>query len=92
MAALIRYANGVSEVIEEIAPGWRVEGRRGRIGTVDAVFADYLLVRTPGLVPIDLYVPRAEVSVEAPGRLRASADMAYAHQRWRRPLRSAPHD
>src|SRR5918995_7328879 len=36
-------------------------GRR-RIGTVDAEFADYLLVRTAGLLPVDLYVPRPEVT------------------------------
>ena len=43
------------------------DGRR--IGTVDAVFADYLLVRTSGLLPVDLYVPRNEVVAEANGRL-----------------------
>ena len=36
-------------------------GARGRrIGTVDAVFADYLLVRTASLLPVDLYVPRTD--------------------------------
>ncbi len=39
------------------------DGRR--IGTVDAVFADYLLVRTSGLLPVDLYVPRNEVAADA---------------------------
>src|SRR6266511_2136155 len=39
-------------------PGWRIFSRDGHeIGTVDAVFADYLLVRTWGLLPVDLYVP-----------------------------------
>ena len=41
------------------------DGRR--IGTVDAVFADYLLVRTSGLLPVDLYVPRNEVSRRSQG-------------------------
>ena len=43
------------------------DGRR--IGTVDAVFADYLLVRTSGLLPVDLYVPRNEVAADPHGRL-----------------------
>ena len=34
------------------------------IGRVDAVFVDYLLVRTSGLLPVDLYVPRPEVTVD----------------------------
>jgi hypothetical protein len=65
------------------------DGRR--LGTVDAVFADYLLVRTAGLLPVDLYVPRPEVSVESDGlRVDANPDEAYA--RWHRPLKRAPHD
>ena len=40
-------------------------GRGGRkIGTIDAVFADYLLVRTSGLLPVDLYVPRVELAAD----------------------------
>lgn len=62
-----------------------------RIGTVDAVFADYLLVRTAGLLPVDLYVPRAEVAVGA-GGLRVDVGRDDAYQRWHRPLRRAPHD
>ncbi len=69
-----------------------MDARGRRLGTVDAVFADYLLVRTGGLVPIDLYVPSGEVSIEAPGRLRVAIDPAEARERWHRPLRSAPHD
>lgn len=62
-----------------------------RIGTVDAVFADYLLVRTAGLLPIDLYVPRPEVARAGDGyRVQATADEAY--ERWHRPLKRAPHD
>ena len=50
--------------LEKIKPGARLLGRGSRrIGTVDAVFADYLLVRTAGLLPIDLYVPRADVTI-----------------------------
>lgn len=62
-----------------------------RIGTVDAVFADYLLVRTAGLLPVDLYVPRPEVSVNG-DRLEVEADAAEAYRRWHRPLKRAPHD
>ena len=62
-----------------------------RIGTVDAVFADYLLVRTAGLLPVDLYVPRPEVVVSGE-RLRVDADPGEAYARWHRPLKSAPHD
>lgn len=65
--------------------------RNARIGTVDAVFADYLLVRTTGLLPVDLYVPRNEVSEEE-GRLRIETDAATAYERWHRPLKRAPHD
>ncbi|MGI8998321.1 MAG: hypothetical protein ACR2GO_01225 [Candidatus Limnocylindria bacterium] len=76
----------------EIKPGVRVVGRANvRIGTVDAVFADYLLVRTAGLMPIDLYVPRPEITVVADGlAVDGSPDEAY--QRWHRPLKRAPHD
>ena len=68
-----------------------VGARNARIGTVDAVFADYLLVRTGGLLPVDLYVPRSEVTEDA-GRLRIETDAATAYQRWHRPLKRAPHD
>lgn len=62
-----------------------------RIGTVDAVFVDYLLVRTAGLVPVDLYVPRPDVG-EADGRLTVDATPDEAFERWHRPLKRAPHD
>jgi hypothetical protein len=66
-------------------------GARGkRIGTVDAVFADYLLVRTAGLLPVDLYVPRTETT-EEPGRVRVDVGAREAYARWHRPLKSAPH-
>ncbi|HET7686761.1 MAG TPA: hypothetical protein VFM19_10170 [Candidatus Limnocylindria bacterium] len=75
------------------AVGARVEGPgRARIGVVDAVFADYLLVRTAGLLPVDLYVPRSEVTVEADGRVRLETDRDAAYARWHRPLKRAPHD
>ena len=64
-------------------------GRR-RIGTVDAVFADYLLVRTASLLPIDLYVPRTETALEA-GGLRVTVGRREAYERWHRPLKRAPH-
>lgn len=65
---------------------------RRRLGTVDAVFVDYLLVRTAGLVPVDLYVPIEAVTLDGQGYVivRADADEAYA--RWHRPLRSVAHD
>jgi len=67
-------------------------GSRGeRIGRVEAVFADYLLVRTPGPLPIDLYVPRPALT-EDPRGLRADCSPAEARRRWHRPLRRAPHD
>ena len=66
------------------------DGRR--IGTVDAVFADYLLVRTSGLLPVDLYVPRNEVAPDAHGRLAVSKSSHDAYHAWHRPLKRAPHD
>lgn len=75
-----------------IERGARLAGRGGaRIGTVDAVFVDYLLVRTAGLLPIDLYVPRRDVS-EADGALSVGCTQAEAYERWHRPLKRAPHD
>jgi hypothetical protein len=62
-----------------------------RIGTVDAVFADYVLVRTAGLVPVDLYVPRPEVTVGA-HRLNVGLGRRQAYERWHRPLKRAPHE
>ena len=78
--------------LEKIKPGTRLLGRGSRrIGTVDAVFADYLLVRTAGLLPVDLYVPRANVTLGPLGpHVDAGGDEAY--QRWHRPLKQAPHD
>jgi hypothetical protein len=76
---------------ERIAVGRRLIGQGGaRIGTVDAVFADYLLVRTRGLVPVDLYVPRPEVAVEE-GALSVACSRDEAYARWHRPLKQAPH-
>jgi hypothetical protein len=71
--------------------GSAVRGRRGRrIGTVDAVFADYLLVRTAGLLPVDLYVPRPEAAIEGEVVV-VEADAGEAYERWHRPLKRAPH-
>lgn len=76
----------------EIARGAQLLGRGGtRIGTVDAVFADYLLVRTAGLLPVDLYVPRVEISVNG-GAVRVDSSRREAYDRWHRPLKRAPHD
>jgi hypothetical protein len=71
--------------------GKRLVGRGGaRIGTVDAAFADYLLVRTAGLIPVDLYVPRPDVA-EGDGALRVDCSPREAYERWHRPLKRAPH-
>lgn len=69
----------------------RVRGARGRtIGRVDAVFADYLLVRSGWLLPVDLYLPRMEVLEDGDG-LRVEATRRQAYDRWHRPLKRAPH-
>ncbi len=73
--------------------GQRLVGAGGkRIGTVDAVFADYLLVRTSGLLPVDLYVPRAEVTPDERGRLTVPLDRNAAYVAWHRPLKRVAHD
>jgi hypothetical protein len=73
--------------------GQRLLGRGGaRIGTVDAVFADYLLVRTGGLLPVDLYIPIPAVRSDERGRPAVDASAAEAYQAWHRPLKRAPHD
>ncbi len=77
---------------DEISTGTHLIGpAEVRIGVVDAVFADYLLVRTSRPIPIDLYVPRVAVSVEG-GALRVEASPSEAQERWHRPLKRAPHD
>jgi hypothetical protein len=79
-------------VVEQIAPGTPLINAGGaRIGTVDAVFVDYLLVRTAGVLPVDLYVPRPEVTVEG-GVARVEVSASEAYERWHRPLKRAPHD
>ena len=73
-------------------PGDRLIGSDGRrIGAVDAVFADYLLVRTAGLLPVDLFVPRPEITATDSGDLRVDVDRAAAYAAWHRPLKRAPH-
>lgn len=73
--------------------GDRLVDPRGRvIGRVDAAFVDYLLVRTRGILPVDLYVPRSEVEPLDGGRLRANLNAKQAYQAWHRPLKKAPHD
>jgi hypothetical protein len=73
--------------------GDRLVDPRGRvIGRVDEVYADYLLVRTAGLLPVDLYVPRNEVTQDDRGRLTVSASREQAYEAWHRPLRRAPHE
>lgn len=80
---------------ESTASGWQALDARGRrMGTVDAVFADYLLVRTRGLLPVDLYVPMTAISIspEPQTVVIAAEDERDAYQRWHRPLKVAPHD
>jgi len=79
--------------VSEPQAGDRLVDPRGRtIGRVDAVFADYLLVRTTGLLPVDLYVPRPEVTTDGQGRLVAGVARDEAYAAWHRPLKRAPHD
>ena len=77
---------------DDISVGSVLRGRGGRrIGSVDAVFVDYLLVRTAGLLPIDLYVPRSEVSQDGAAP-QVDCTPREAYRRWHRPLKRAPHD
>ena len=72
--------------------GQRLVGTGGqRIGTVDAVFADYLLVRTHGLLPVDLYVPRTEVTADERGHLSVALERDAAYEAWHRPLKRVEH-
>lgn len=81
-----------SPLVAEPKPGDRLVGERGRrIGRVDAVFADYLLVRTRSILPVDLYVPRDAISVDAYGRLAVGLSRRAAYDAWHRPLKRAPH-
>lgn len=81
------------EMALEVQPGETLFGPRGRrrIGRVDAVFADYLLVRSGWILPVDLYVPRNALTRED-GRLRAELSRRAAYDAWHRPLKRAPHD
>lgn len=76
-----------------IPVGWEVYGSDAHLlGRVDAVFADYLLVRTATLVPVDLYVPLSVVVGSGDGRVMLDAPADGAYGRWHRPLKRAPHD
>ena len=84
-------SRGYPWTVEEDVVGKRLVGRGGAgIGTVDAAFVDYLLVRTSGLLPIDLYVPRPEVAV-TDGAVSVECSRREAYERWHRPLKRAPH-
>jgi hypothetical protein len=92
-ARLHAYSVPVSDGAPHVEPGFAVVGSDGRrIGTVDAVYVDYLLVRTAGLVPLDLYIPMPSIASVEAGSVRVSAtrDEVDDHG-WRRPLRRAPH-
>lgn len=72
--------------------GQKLYGANGkRIGEVDAVFADYLLVRTSGLLPVDLYVPRGEVRTDAERGLLVDRSADEAYEAWHRPLKRVAH-
>ena len=72
--------------------GMVVRGPGGqRIGSVDAVFADYLLVRTTGLLPVDLYVPITELAADEHGQPHVDRGRSEAYAAWHRPLKQAPH-
>ena len=74
------------------AKGDRLIGGDGRrIGRVDALYADYLLVRTRGLLPVDLFVPRAALIRSQAGELRVVENRRAAYAAWHRPLKRAPH-
>jgi hypothetical protein len=75
--------------VERGAPILDVRGRR--LGTVDATFVDYVLVRTPGLMPIDLYIPTAELTSGESAPHAVSVTRDEAMERWHRPLKRAPH-
>ena len=75
-----------------IGVGDRLVGAGGkRIGRVDAVFADYFLVRSGWILPVDLYVPRDAVSTTG-GVLRVDLDRSAAYHAWHRPLKRVEHD
>ena len=75
----------------DVTVGETLRGGRGRrIGRVEAVFADYLLVRSGRLLPVDLYVPRDAISRQD-GRLHVELDRRAAYDAWHRPLKRAPH-
>jgi hypothetical protein len=87
------YGNSVSDGRAQAARGQKLHASDGRrIGTVDAVFADYLLVRTSGLLPVDLYVPRVDVEAAADGRLLVPLGPQEAYDAWHRPLKRVAHD
>ena len=84
-----------ADATPEPAVGWAVRDRNGnRLGTVDAVFADYLLVRTAGLLPVDLYVPVTELrpARRADTVAVTATSREDAYDRWHRPLKRAPHE
>ena len=87
------YSVRVSDGAPHVEPGFAVVGSDGRrIGTVDAVYVDYLLVRTAGLIPLDLYVPMPSIAGIEGRSVRVSATRDEVDERgWRRPLRRAPH-
>lgn len=82
-----------SRPVPAIARGSSVFGAEGRLlGRVDAVFADYLLVRTAALPPVDLYVPVSAIGGIGQDRVALLEPVTGAYERWHRPLKRSPHD
>ena len=82
----------MSEQTTQPRVGDRLLGARGRtIGRIDAIFADYLLVRSGWLLPVDLYVPRDAITSDERGRMRVEMDRRAAYDTWHRPLKRSPH-
>ena len=75
-----------AESAAEIAPGFAVYGADGvKVGEVDAVFADYLLVRA-GFPPVDVHVPTGTIAGVDPGAVALEVPAALAADgRWDRP-------
>ena len=87
------YGTDVTDAVRGPSRGQRLLDGGGRsIGTIDAVFADYVLVRTRGPLPVDLYVPRSEVALDDAGQPSVTVTPAEAYEAWHRPLKRVGHD
>lgn len=92
---LLRHADAASDEpapSAEPQPGFDVHGADGsKIGGIDAVFADYLLVRA-GFPPVDVHVPTGAIRSVSGSRVELDVERAEATDgRWDRPP-MRPHD